>query len=549
MSSQKSRVFSYLRFSDPKQATGSSADRQLEYARKWGAERGLILDESLTLRDEGLSAYHQKHVTRGALGVFLRAVEDGRVPSGSVLIVEGLDRLSRAEPIQAQAQLAQIINAGITVVTASDGREYNRAGLRAQPMDLVYSLLVMIRAHEESDTKSKRVRAAIRRQCQGWVAGTWRKPIRVGRDPQWVREVDGRFELISERVAGVRLVIDFYKKGYGSIRTLRELAKSGLTISDTGNTAAPHLYKLLANRCLIGEKTVDLDGEEYRLEGYYPSVVTPVEWAEIRSVGEGRERSKGKGEIPSIVSGFGLCFCGYCGAKVSNQNLMHRARGADGRVLDGHRRLLCQKYQAYRECAVRGSVSVVPVERALMHYCSDQMNLSRLMEGDSGASALTAQLTAKRLRIAETDAQIRRATDALVSDAGAAPAAVLRRLRELEDQQERDRREIDVLEHKIAVTATVPPAAAEAWAELVTGVEAHDFDARMRARQLVQDTFSRIVVYHKGFNPYAGKKEIGLLLVAKRGTTRMLNVHRKTGEWRHAEEIASRDIPIPQAAE
>jgi hypothetical protein len=107
---------------------------------------------------------------RARWGGFLLAVDEGRIPSGSVLIVEGLDRLSRAEPIRAQAQLAQIINAGITVVTASDGREYNREKLKAQPMDLVYSLLVMIRAHEESDTKSKRVKAAIRRQCEGWLA-------------------------------------------------------------------------------------------------------------------------------------------------------------------------------------------------------------------------------------------------------------------------------------------------------------------------------------------------------------------------------------------
>ncbi|PXX33682.1 hypothetical protein NA66_1010206 [Burkholderia pyrrocinia] len=65
------------------------------------------LDASLSLRDEGLSAYHQRHVRQGALGVFLRAVEDSQVPAGSVLIVEGLDRLSRAELLQAQAQLAQ----------------------------------------------------------------------------------------------------------------------------------------------------------------------------------------------------------------------------------------------------------------------------------------------------------------------------------------------------------------------------------------------------------------------------------------------------------
>lgn len=131
----KARVYSYLRFSDPKQAAGGSVDRHLEYAARWAADNEMELDASLSLRDEGLLAYHQRLVRQGALGVFLRAVEDGQVPDGSVLVVEGLDRLSRAEPLQAQAKLAQIVNAGITVVTASDGREYNRERLKAQPMD------------------------------------------------------------------------------------------------------------------------------------------------------------------------------------------------------------------------------------------------------------------------------------------------------------------------------------------------------------------------------------------------------------------------------
>lgn len=93
----------------------------------------MALDASPSLPGEGLSAYHQRHVRQGGLGVFLR-------------VVEGLDRLSRAEPLQAQSQLARIVNAGITVVTASDGRKYSRERLKAQPMDIVYSLLVMIRA-------------------------------------------------------------------------------------------------------------------------------------------------------------------------------------------------------------------------------------------------------------------------------------------------------------------------------------------------------------------------------------------------------------------
>ncbi|KVK86289.1 hypothetical protein WS90_08465 [Burkholderia cepacia] len=45
-------------------------------------------DASLSLQDEGLSAYHQRHVRQGALGGLLRAVKDGQMPTGSVLIVQ-----------------------------------------------------------------------------------------------------------------------------------------------------------------------------------------------------------------------------------------------------------------------------------------------------------------------------------------------------------------------------------------------------------------------------------------------------------------------------
>ena len=536
----KARVYSYLRFSDPKQAAGGSIDRQLEYADRWAADHGMELDASLSLRDEGLSAYHQRHVRQGALGVFLRAVEDGQVPAGSVLIVEGLDRLSRAEPLQAQAQLAQIVNAGITVVTASDGREYNRERLKAQPMDLVYSLLVMIRAHEESDTKSKRVKAAIRRQCQGWIAGTWRAPIRAGKDPQWVREGEsGGFDLIPERAAAVRLVVEMFKQGHGAVRTIRELSERGLAVTDSGRMAASHIYKILANRMLVGEKSVEVDGETYRLEGYYPALLSAAEFAELRHLAEQRGRRKGKGEIPGVVTGLGITYCGYCGAAIVAQNLMSRKRMADGRPAPGHRRLHCVTYSTGAGCKVSGSCSVVPVERALMLYCSDQINLTRLLEGDAGTATVSAQLAGARQRVAELEAQVQRVTDALLLDDGEAPTAVLRRVRELESQLASELRDVESLEHHLAASASnVAPAAAGAWRELVNGVEQLDYDARLLARQLVADTFSRIVIYQSGFHPGDDNGIIGLILVAKRGTTRLLNVDRKTGEWRAAEEVS-----------
>ncbi|KVT95789.1 recombinase family protein [Burkholderia ubonensis] len=547
----KARVYSYLRFSDPKQAAGGSVDRQLEYAARWAADHEMELDAALSLRDEGLSAYHQRHVRQGALGVFLRAVEDGQVPPGSVLIVEGLDRLSRAEPLQAQAQLAQIVNAGITVVTASDGREYNRERLKAQPMDLVYSLLVMIRAHEESDTKSKRVKASIRRQCQGWIAGTWRAPIRVGKDPHWVRESEGGgFELIPERAEAVRHVIAMFRQGHGAVRIVRDLAERGLTVTDSGRTQSSNLYRLLANRMLLGEKSVEVDGEAFRLENYYPALLTPAEFADLRYLAEQRGRRKGKGEIPGVVTGLGITHCGYCGAAIVAQNLMGRKRLPDGRPHAGHRRLHCVTYSQGAGCKISGSCSVVPVERALMLYCSDQMNLTRLLEGDSGVTALNAELAQARAAVGALERQIARVTEALLIDEEQAPAALLRKMRDMEAELERERHRCDALDLKVqAVASAETPAAADAWSALVRGVEQLDYDARMQARQLVADTFSRIVIFQSGFYPETDDGLIGLMLIAKRGSTRLLHVDRRSGEWRSADDVAiGTDLPLPHDA-
>ncbi|WP_175926293.1 recombinase family protein [Burkholderia cepacia] len=542
--SVKPRVYSYLRFSDPKQAAGGSVARQVEYASRWAVEHGMDLDMALSMRDEGLSAYHQRHVKQGAFGVFLRNVENGDVPFGSVLIVEGLDRLSRAEPILAQAQLAQIVNAGITVVTASDGREYNRERLKAQPMDLVYSLLVMIRAHEESDTKSKRVKAAIRRQCEAWIAGTWRTPIRVGRDPQWLRETeDHHFELIPERVAAVRLIIERFKQGQGAFKTVQELAVLGMAISERARTHAAHIYKLLASRTLIGEKTVEIDGEEYRLEGYYPPILSLSEFADLRTLAAHRGRRKGKGEIPGIITGFGIALCGYCGAAIVGQNSMHRKRMADGRVSPGHRRLSCAGVRVSYGCKVGGSCSAVPVERALMRYCSDQMNLTRLQEGKGPIVELSAELAQARNRVADLEGKLRRVNDALEADEGPAPSSVLRRIRDLEDELARSQGSVDGLENRLANLATrAEPAASDAWAALAAGVEQQDYQSRLQVRQLVADTFSRIVIYMHGFKPASSKKEIGLVLVTKYGKSRFLRINRKTGAWKEAEDINLRHV-------
>src|SRR3954454_22298101 len=112
-------AFSYLRFSSPQQAAGDTVRRQTEATADWCCRSGAVLDTSLSLRDDGVSAFkgkHREHPDVHGLAAFLSAVKTGRVPAGSFLVVENLDRLSREQIGYATELFLGIVNRGINVV-------------------------------------------------------------------------------------------------------------------------------------------------------------------------------------------------------------------------------------------------------------------------------------------------------------------------------------------------------------------------------------------------------------------------------------------------
>jgi DNA invertase Pin-like site-specific DNA recombinase len=182
---------SYIRFSDPKQRKGDSDRRQLEATFAWCQAHQAVLDKSLTMRDSGLSAFKGDNVSRGALGAFLDVIRRKQIAPGSVLIIEGLDRLSREEVTKALPIFMEIIAAWIMVVTLLDGREYTAESINRNPFELMFSIMEMGSAHNESVTKSIRVREAwqqkrlhaaekpLTARCPFW--------LRLNRDSQQIR--------------------------------------------------------------------------------------------------------------------------------------------------------------------------------------------------------------------------------------------------------------------------------------------------------------------------------------------------------------------------
>lgn len=311
------RAYSYIRFSTPEQGKGDSLRRQVDAARTYAAALGLELDESL--RDLGRSAYSGAHRTQGALGGFLCAVEGGEVPRGSLLIVESLDRLSREQVLDALEQFRAILKAGIEVVTLSDGQRYTEASVRKDFTQLLVSLLVMARAHEESARKAERVSAAWDQKRLRAVEGE----AMTARCVAWCRAAgtgrERRYELIPERAAVVRRVFQETVDGMGRRVVVRRLnAEAVPTWGRSGGWQDSYIAKMLQNRAVMGfgqphhrtvEGRVPL-GEE--VAGYYPEAIPPdlfhrANAARVQRRGKGGPQGEG---VANLFGGLARCRCG-----------------------------------------------------------------------------------------------------------------------------------------------------------------------------------------------------------------------------------------------
>jgi len=548
--SKNPKVISYTRFSDPKQSLGTSASRQQDYAKKFAKEVGLPLDSTLSLKDEGLSAYHNHHIKKGALGLFLDAVENGHVARGSYLIIEALDRLTRTKPTDALGLLTQIVNSGITVVTASDGMQYSEESIDENPMKLLLSLMLMIRAHEESETKSRRVRDAIKIKCRQWRTIEQSGYINQGHDPDWVAREGDSFRLIPERVIAVKRIVELYQAGMGGAKIVDTLKAEGLSPSNK----LPHaerIYRIVKSALLIGTKTIKVDDEEFILENYYPPVLSMNEYNKLQHSASKRKQHKAQNEIVGLFTGIGIAFCGYCGKAINGQNYTSRMR-KDGTLADGHRRLICSSHNADRSCPVGGSTTIVPVEKAFLEFCTDKLQLEDLLSGTSEIKPLTLKRDSLSADKAKKQQSLENIIDA-IANSGKESKALVSALSKLENEIEAIETELSKLVAEIQYLSNLSnPTLLEQWTATLKKIDAFDAQSRSAVAQLFAQTFERIEIFVKGFSAMtpdtisgaisnklfntlvgaeAAKKMIGVRLLSKNGHSRLLMINKIDYTW------------------
>jgi DNA invertase Pin-like site-specific DNA recombinase len=287
-------AFSYLRFSTPEQAAGDSRRRQLAMAEKYAADHHLKLDRQLSFRDLGVSAFRGKNAKEGALRAFLDAIEHNLVPQGSFLLIESLDRLSRNRILAAQTLFLQIIQAGVTIVTLVDQRSYSQEGINQNPLDLIISLVSMMRANEESEMKSRRIRAAFDIKRAGLAERPW-----SSRCPGWLRldKPTRKFVIVEERADVVRRIFRDVLAGVGHQTIVRQLNEEQVPLFGHGNQRGK-IWQKATIRHLIYTPTVIgihvpfvtewVDNirrvrPQTPVQGYYPAIIERADWDGVQA--------------------------------------------------------------------------------------------------------------------------------------------------------------------------------------------------------------------------------------------------------------------------
>lgn len=374
------RAYSYIRISTDIQRKGDGLNRQLQLSAEYASKTGLELDTVFRLRDEGVSAFRGDNATSGKLREFLDAVSDGRVPKGSFLLIESLDRLSRQTAVQSLFLFLDLIRAGINIVTLADERVY---GADVDEMQLIMSIFVMSRAHEESEIKSMRL-------AKAWEAkrANAKSKKLTGRCPMWLQLSSDKhsFLPIENRVATIRKIFSWSAEGAGAFTIARRLNRLGeASFKGLSPWGTSSVSKILGNRAVLGEMQPHMmvDGRRKPVgdpvAGYFPQVVDEelfqrAQGARIsRRTSSGGRRGVGQQNLFTHVAK-----CARCG---SPMHLVNSGRPPKGTVV-----LRCSAAMKGAGCGAK-SWNYRQFEQAFLTYVRE-VGLRELVDGERSAESL-----------------------------------------------------------------------------------------------------------------------------------------------------------------
>ena len=317
------KVFSYIRFSTKEQIKGNSLERQYDLAVKFCEKYDYTLNEEYQFLDLGVSAFKGSHVkNEGHLKRFLSICEEGVVKKEDILLVENLDRLSREDPFSAIHQLLTIVNY-CTLVTLENGVSsptFYRKGDEYQQMStkLIMATMIATRAHEESKTKSDRLKSAWKNK-----RSKANQHILTKNCPFWLIPNENKtgFDLIQDSVDVVRMIFEMYSNGFGVRKICSYLNGNGYKSPKNRLWAQSTVKRILYRESVIGHfypTFLSEDGNtritsDVAIKDYYPRIISDETFYKCQKNREAKRITSGGRKGATFSNIFSkVAKCGFC---------------------------------------------------------------------------------------------------------------------------------------------------------------------------------------------------------------------------------------------
>ncbi|WP_421423408.1 recombinase family protein [Agrobacterium rosae] len=490
---QRPIAYSYVRMSSKRQIKGDSLRRQLELSRKYAEDHNLRLDERSTFADKGVSAWTGANVTDGEFGQFLAAAKGGQIKPGSYLLVESLDRLSRQQVRTALGPFMELINADIVIVTLADKQTYSKATVDANFTQLIISMAIMARAHEESETKSKRLKAVAENRRNTAAKGVGRfSPMHVGWiSSEQVGQNKWDFSL-NDNANAVRRIFTLADSGVGQVTITKRLNEEKIpTFRGKGHWFAANVGRILRDESVVGtyQPTHVVEGVRQPfgqpIKDYYPAVISEeLFWRVQRGIKVGYAKGRHKGNrVSNLFSG--LMNCAHCG------------RSLRLRTGTPHKYLYCDNLYRTSNCTSKGGLYRYDKLEEIVFSKLSELDPDQEAGGKADAHARELLLQSIAANEAQIPQQERARRNLLASLAVAdddetrreitaemsAARTKIEQLKAHVSEQKEDLANIDTKRKEVATIAERMNLERLTW---TTGTDAEIFDSRSRVARMLK---------------------------------------------------------------
>lgn len=356
---------SYIRFSSPRQEFGTSLERQLEGTKEFCKRHKLFLDETKTIKDLGLSGHKGKNAAIGNLKTFIDAVKLRKIPVGTVLVVEALDRLTRDSITEAQHLLTTILTAGVDIGLVGEDKIFSLEYINNNPYELIVASSLLIRGGDESKRKSWLTTRNWQIKMD-WVKDE-KRPVALN-PPCWLgyknhgKGTLGWWELDEAKVELIKKVYsDYLKSGLGIWQLTHQMNENKVpVITKRGRPDSKWhritLHRLLTDKAVIGIYT----NLEPPIEKYFPAIIDEDTFYAVQSKLKSRIRARGRTNLRDISLFKGICKCSRCGSTMTRITRTRKGK-LEYRYLYCHGSIL-------GTCKPARRVDLTKFENAFMRY-------------------------------------------------------------------------------------------------------------------------------------------------------------------------------------